>query len=443
MTELIFIVLQFFIITILFLFPITPYVNDRYLGKYNFDIYNVFCINIIINLNCYLIISIFITEIKTLFLINLTIASVALLISIKKNLIILKSSNWKLLLLFFLINMAFFISLAENPKLNWDGLKVWLPKASTYYQGLGFTDVGTHAYPHLGGFLWGYFWKNSLIDKEYIGRFFYIFFYVISIFSLISFFKGNKKISLPIIIGFLIFILSLTYDSFLFGGYQDVLLFSILLIISKFLYLIIFERQKDFYVYSVYFLGSFICLWIKQEGIIYFSILTLTLIIFENDYKKKIFFTLFSLILISIYFLLKNYLIGAIQFDQEINLEKIKLLDLILFKNVLFAFLTNFLVAIIKYPIWLLIILFFLISIFSKKKNLNIRYIYLFFILNLLFIVCIIFYSCLNLGFDNCSLIMRVSMDRIMYQSSGFYLIWIIYIFNDLNFFSRNRFHLF
>ena len=124
MTELIFIVLQFFIITVLFLFPITPYVNDRYLEKYNFDIFNVFCINIIINLNCYLIISIFITEIKILFLINLAIASVALLISIKKNLIIFKSSNWKLLLLFFFINITFFISLAEDPKLNWDGLVV-------------------------------------------------------------------------------------------------------------------------------------------------------------------------------------------------------------------------------------------------------------------------------------------------------------------------------
>ena len=327
MIELTLILFHFFLLFILFLFPITPHLNNHYLGKYNFDIYNIFFFNIVINLNIYLIISIFIKNIQLLFLINIGLAILFLLYNLKKNILYFKLNNWKLLLLFFLVNISIFISVAENPKLNWDGAVVWLPKASTYFQGLGFTDVGAHTYPHLGGFLWGYFWKNSFSQLEYIGRFFYIFFYVLSIFSLINFLQVYKKLKFPILLMFIFFILSITYDRFLFGGYQDTLLFSLLIIISNILYLIKVKNYKNLFTYFLYFMGAFICCWIKQEGLIYFLILSFILIFYEKKTKIIIYHSITSILLLSIYFLLKYHLIGEVQFDQKIDLKIFNLFE--------------------------------------------------------------------------------------------------------------------
>ena len=73
--------------------------------------------------------------------------------------------------------------------LMWDGLDHWIYKASAFFQGLGFVNTGNTSYPHLGGFVWGYFWKNSIIQKEYVGRLTFIFIYVSSIFCLMSLLK--------------------------------------------------------------------------------------------------------------------------------------------------------------------------------------------------------------------------------------------------------------
>lgn len=440
MIEYILIILQFFVLSLLFLFPITPYISNRYLGKYNFDIYNILSLNIIFNLNIYLIISIFITNIELLFFINIGLAFFFIFINLKQNILYFKSIDWRLLLLFFLINISFFTSLAEDPKLNWDGLVQWLPKASTYFQGLGFTNVGTYSYPHLGGFLWGYFWKNSYLEIEYLGRFFYVFFYILSIFSLINYLEIRIKSKFLILVIFLFFIISLSYDRFLFGGYQDTLLFSLLVIISKFLYLIIVKNHKNLVIYFLYFITAFICCWIKQEGFVYFITLTFILIFFEKPIKKKIILAISTIILLTIFVFIKNNLVGEIQFDQKLSINILNQIEFDFLIKVFISLLSNMLVAFIKYPIWLLILFFILYSIILKINVSVMKYVYSYFILNLMFISFIMFYSCLNLGIDSCSLIMKVSMDRIFYQSSGFYLIWIIYLFNNSKLFSKKNF---
>ncbi len=439
MIELSQIAFHFFILSIFFIFPVTPYLNQRYLRKYNFDVYNIFCLNIVLNLNIYLIISIFIRNLELLFTINLILAFLFILTTFKKNIKIIKTYDWRLFLIFFLVNISIFTSIAEDPKLNWDGIYQWLPKASTYFHNLGFTIAGAPSYPHLGGFLWGYFWKNSFLEQEYVGRFFYAFFYVITIFSLLKYLKFNKKFKFPIICIFLTLIFSLTFDRFLFGGYQDVLLFSLILISSNFLYLIIAKRQNDFFILVIFFLSAFICCWIKQEGFIYFLILITIVVFSEKNKIKKIYSLISSLILIIIYFLIKNYLIGDLQFDQKININIFNFHNFYFLIDIFHTLLINFVTAIIKYPLWLFILFFILASIPEYKKIKNLRLIYSFLILNFLFIFLVIFYSCLNLGLESCNLIMKVSMDRIMYQSSGFYLIWIIYLFYNLKIFNKIR----
>ena len=77
---------------------------------------------------------------------------------------------------FLIINFALFSVIASNPALGWDGVAHWINKALGYFQGLGFVNAGIKEYPHLPGFIWGFFWKNSIIQKEYVGRLFLIFF---------------------------------------------------------------------------------------------------------------------------------------------------------------------------------------------------------------------------------------------------------------------------
>lgn len=62
--------IQFFILFIFFLFPITPQVNNILLKKYNFKIFDIICINIILNLNCYLFLSALKINLNILFIIN-------------------------------------------------------------------------------------------------------------------------------------------------------------------------------------------------------------------------------------------------------------------------------------------------------------------------------------------------------------------------------------
>ena len=86
-------IIQFFILFIFFLFPITPQISNIFFKKYNFQIFDIICINIVLNLNCYLLISAFKIDLNILFLINLILAIVFLLSHFKKNIIFLKKNK--------------------------------------------------------------------------------------------------------------------------------------------------------------------------------------------------------------------------------------------------------------------------------------------------------------------------------------------------------------
>ena len=424
MIEILQISIQFLIFFIFFLFPVTPFINQLFFKRYNINIYQLLCLNIIINLFLYLIISLFIQNITKLFIINFLISFLFLSFKIRYNFQFLKNSINKTFILFIIINFSLFIMISENPKLNWDGLYQWFPKALTFFEGYGYTYVGNPSYPHLGGFIWSYFWKNSFIEKEYIGRLFYIFFYLSSIFSLTSYInikKLNKNLSIFILLA----LISLSFDKFLFTGYQDTLIFSLLLINSCILYEIYNQKIKNNFLYLYYLSSSYICCWIKQEGFIYFLILTCTIVFLKKDIRK-IYWLIFITFLILSYFLIKYYLYGEIQFDQKFDILKLKSLNFYMIKEILASLFFNLFKAILEYPLWLVILSTMLFSVLNRdlyKKN---YYIFIIFILNFAFIISLVFYSCLNLGMNSCNLIMRVSLDRIMFQSSALYIVWVI-----------------
>jgi hypothetical protein len=417
-------IIQLLLLFVFFLFPITPQINNIFLKKYNFGIFDIICINIILNLNCYLIISAFIINLNVLFLINLILATSFFIFHLKKNIIFLKEIKFQVIFLFFIINISLFLNSMNDLRLAWDGLAHWIFKASAYFQGLGFVNTGNTSYPHLGGFIWGYFWKNSIVQKEYVGRLVFIFIYVSSLFCLISLFKRSIQNIYKLL--FITIILALTYDKNLFGGYQDYLIFSLLIINSKFLYLIINKTGKNTFLLIIFFLSAYIASWIKQEGFFYFIITTSLLVLLEKEKKKKLYFLIISFILIASYFVLKKIFNNQFSFDQKINSQLLSSVNIFYLTETLKNITFNFIVAIFKYPLWILTLICIYLSLRNKKNYYQFRQFYFFFLINIIFIYFLMTFTCLNIGSNGCELVLKVSLDRIIFQTSGFYLIFII-----------------
>jgi|694.fasta_scaffold15946_5 hypothetical protein len=419
-------VIQFFILFILFLFPITPQINNIFLKKYNFEIFDIICINLVLNLNCYLIISAFKIDLNILFAINFILAIAFLFFHFKKNIIFLKKIEFKVIFLFFIVNISLFFNSMNDLSLMWDGLDHWIYKASAFFQGLGFVNTGNTSYPHLGGFVWGYFWKNSIVQKEYVGRLTFIFFYVSSLFYLINLFKKSNSDIYKLI--FIIVILALTYDKKLFGGYQDYLIFSLLIIISKLLYLIINNNGKKIFLETIFFLSAYILCWTKQEGFVYFIITVFLLILFEKEKRKKIFFFFTFFTLTCIYFFLKKFFNSELSFDQKLNINFLLTTNFSLLIQILKTITFNFIIAIFKYPIWIIIVISIILSLTEKKIDYQFRYFHIFLIINIFFVYSLMIHTCLNPEYS-CELVSKVSLDRIIFQMSGFYLVFIIIFF--------------
>lgn len=417
-------IIQLLLLFVLFLFPFTPQINNIFLKKYNFGIFDIICINIILNLNCYLIISAFKINLNVLFLINLILAMSFFIFHLKRNIIFLKEIKFQVIFLFFIINISLFLNSMNDLRLAWDGLAHWIFKASAYFQGLGFVNTGNTSYPHLGGFIWGYFWKNSIVQKEYVGRLTFIFIYASSLFCLMSLFKRSIQNIYKLL--FITIILALTYDKNLFGGYQDYLIFSLLIINSKFLYLIINNTGKNTFLLIIFFLSAYIASWIKQEGFFYFIITTSLLVLLEKEKKKKLYFLIISFILIASYFVLKKIFNNQFSFDQKINSQLLSSVNIFYLTETLKNITFNFIVAIFKYPLWILTLICIYLSLRNKKNYYQFRQFYFFFLINIIFIYFLMTFTCLNIGSNGCELVLKVSLDRIIFQTSGFYLIFII-----------------
>ena len=69
--------------------------------------------------------------------------------------------------------------------MEYDALAHWIYKVKVFYQGgtvSNLKGLTYDYYPHLGSYLWAFFWKNILIKNEYLGRLFFLYIFLISIF---------------------------------------------------------------------------------------------------------------------------------------------------------------------------------------------------------------------------------------------------------------------
>ena len=163
---------------------------------------------------------------------------------------------------------------------------MWIYRTINFYDGNNFENLsnipGVISYPHLGTYLWAFFWKNSLINHEYTGRIFYIFSYCLSVILIVSQTKKDNLIKLILIFIFIFFSL----DFYLLSGYQEYLVFSYLIFIFYFFKKFCEKKNILFLIPAILFSNAII--WIKNEASVFLLFFIIYLFFYNFFLKKKL-----------------------------------------------------------------------------------------------------------------------------------------------------------
>lgn len=179
-------ILMCLIILLFFIFPLNKYSLNKITHSEKFSNSDAFCINIVFHSLLFLVFSFYNIN-KELFISTILILSVCLnLILIKK---IFTKSEILLTVVFLIFFITYCVKIASFASLEWDGLASWFYKTQIFFQNGNVYDLNKvpySFYPHLGPFIWSFFWKISQSEYEYLGRFFYVFVFIISCLNLSS-----------------------------------------------------------------------------------------------------------------------------------------------------------------------------------------------------------------------------------------------------------------
>lgn len=429
MIEVISIYLQLLIFFIIFQFPINKSILNNH-SELNFNFFEIITLNIIIHLFLYLVVSFLSINIKAFFIIEVLLGLSFIIfnmITFYKNNKFAIDDNFLLIVIFIIFNIILFTQIAGHMRLEWDGLSHWIYKAQIYFQEGTFADlkyVDFSYYPQLGSFLWGYFWKNSFLELEYFGRLIFPFLYLVGIFLSVSSLNNSKNLLIKIVI--IAVLITLSLDFYLFGGYQDYLLFFEILVFSKFFDL--YKKNKSNLLFVILFLDTVLILWTKQEGFFYNIILTIVFVVF-CDQKNKI-KALFSVLVFLSIFLqieLKNNIIGNFQFNEPIIHNG--LLRYLQISEIISTFLLiskNIIISFFRYPIWILTL--FIVSysqLFNQVKMETYTKFYL--LVYFIFVYAIYFQTKMDLAY-----VLPITIDRILLQGSGFIIYPVVILLNNI-----------
>jgi hypothetical protein len=420
---------HFFLFLLLTYFPFNKFTVPKFAYIDLNSNYKVFIINIIFLLNVFLFLSFFKLNLNlpfiAIFLIDLfffifSFSNIIKEIFFKKNLF------FKFAFIF--ICFCFFFRTAANLEIGWDGLAHWLPKANTFYNNKSFFETSHPQYPQLGGYIWAFFWKNSFMQKEYLGRLFLVYLYLMSIFIIASCLNFQSDFKRLIFIFCLIFF---TYDyENKYSGYMDYLVFSLLTLCSKILSDVITASKKsqNHFDYILLIMSTILLPWVKNEGVFYSLFLGIVyLFITTQSIKNKITFISFVLINIFIQFFFLKIILPVNQTFQIPLTADIILKNIINIKELLYrVFYISFYLfrSFFQFPLVLInfISLFFC---FKYYKTSNKKFFYVFFLLNLIFIYGIYISTPFPLIWH-----LQTSLSRLMLQSSGFYSFMVVYLVN-------------
>ena len=430
MIEILFIFLQLFFLIIFFSGPFY-FLSNNYLSIFKLNIFDYFGINILINTAFLLICSFF--DLRILYVFYSVIFFNLFLFLKNKKLIsnkLKKFQNLKISLFFIICLISISFYLAYDPTLSWDGIEHWFWKALNYNQSGSYENLKNMPlayYPHLGSYIWGFFWSINPINLEYLGRFFYILIFLIPFFSA-SYRLGNIKDEYKIIIILILIILAL--DRFLLGGYQEFFLFYLFYMFSLICYT---KQNKNSRLLTILiFISSSLMIWVKQEGLFYLIILSLVYVLSsKSKIINKLIFVSCSFLAIFLMIEMRKYFHGDFNLNEELfHSGLLKYLNISIFMKSIFYISVEIIKGFIKYPLWVLIILFLLLDLIKDKMFMDIKYI--FFILFISFVFAI--YLQTNMDMRQ---LMPLTLDRILFHGSGFYL---IYIFKKIKELTSNNF---
>ncbi len=437
MIEILSIFSQFLIFLVIFSFPFNPknLANTFKIKFSSISILDSHCINIIFFCYSALIFSFLNFDLKIIFKIYFLLSLIFIFLNFKNYSSYFKRSEIFVFLTFSLLVISIFFSVAQNLKLEWDGHH-WLEKALVFFNGDDIEklkDVARHPeYPHLSSYLWAFFWKNSFLELEYFGRYFHIYFYVITVFLIFNSLDLKKK---QIKISLILFFILITYEPYLLAGYQEYLIFSTLIIATRYISLIDFKKFDNLrLIYLIIFI-LYLNSWFKDEGLIYFLIFSITLVCLLNiSNLSKISFCFLILGLLILQFFLQKYFIGVYDFPQRTSLTDVfsEILNLNILLTKLSKILIHCFIAFIKYPLWLIIFVSIFFLFYSTKKfNPNTKYLLICLSINMLFILSIF------LTFKSFDFMLKVSLDRLLFQTSSFFIPLFLFLINNFKLFKK------
>ena len=415
------ILLQILFIYIFFRFPIISE-NSKILKNFssNFTRLDLIGLNIIVFLNVFIIFSILSININFFFFSYLGLIFIVFLIDRNyQNKI--KYNNNEFLILFIILILS--IDLANKLILGWDVQNFWYFKALNLFQEKNFGNLNIlplAGYPHLGPYIWGFFWKFPFGNFEYLGRISYIFLYTCAIFSFSEVLKIKNLARL--IFSLLVILASYKYE--LFNGDPDILIFIFLLFAAKLtFYLNNIKMKKNQLFLMLQLLGiANILYWTKMEGIFFVIFLIISILIYNNFIHKKIKIKIlcvlfFIIIFKPIYFELFNiiqYEKNLFQFSDTIDFKFVDFLDRS-FK--IFFYLSVYMIENSLYVISVLLLIFMKKN--ALKSQLN-KTIYSFSIMSLIFIYVAFFFKSIEVELQ-----LRQALPQMIFGLSSFYLLFI------------------
>jgi len=356
-------------------------------------------------------------------IISLIVFSLILILKEKeKNKINFNLKNFLIFIYIFIISIA----LTYDLQLGWDAKFFWFLKTINFYQDNSLSNLEklpATDYPHLGAYIWSFFWRFPFDSYEYLGRIFYVFLYILSIFYFCEIFKSNETYKL--ILSSLIILT--TFDIELFNGNQEIVVFSLMLVASKLSYELVTRKIKNPTIHLIFLLLSFnAALWVKNEGLFLLGFILFIILFFGNlNLKQKKFILLGSILLITARFVIFYFLnteLESFQFEKTFSSS--------FFENLLLNLKTISFYSIVyslSLPLILLSLLTLLLNIYLFKIDKIQLFIISYLILNVLFIFAAFMFTMEDVEWQ-----VKVGLKRVMFESSGFYLLTIVYLFNKI-----------
>ena len=412
---------------LIFSFPLNNIYLKKKLAKYDLNIFEIYSFNFLLLLTFCFFLSFFNLNILNIFFILFFLALLNLFFFDWKIFI----NKITLIAVLFLFLLSYSLEISTYPYLEWDAAVNWIFKALNFKSNYAFENLkniyGSVAYPHLGTYLWALFWKASFVDNEYTGRLVFVFIYLIGFFALVD----NLKINLINKCVALIVIITICFDRILINGYQEPLMFSLCIIFMILLEKIIYN--KNLYLnYLLLILCANLILWIKNEGMLILIFLSFFILLKkEFSFKIKIIlFLIFTLLII----IKKNIFLSFLDefyfgWKGYEFLEISELFSYVIIQRLPFLFF-QVCITMVKYPIYLLFIACFLITLLKEKNIMNNLHYIVFFFINIGMVISI-FYLTTD---PNWKFHAKVGLDRMLYQTSGVYIIFILKFFEDFLF---------